>query len=188
MKRNDFATYIVYLGMIAIALLVGLLVVRPILANWNSDYGLLTVVLSVLGGAVLNSILLELGHLLGAKAGHYDVYGWTVLGISFKKDANGKTKVGFSNFEGLTGETKMSPKDIEKATSSGVILLPLVLFLLEVIGGMVMIAFSDRMVNRDALADAVWMKVVAVVVMAVGGMIFNPYDAKRSLALASFLI
>ena len=44
MKRNDFATYIVYLGMIAIALLVGLLVVRPILGNWSSDYGLLTVI------------------------------------------------------------------------------------------------------------------------------------------------
>ena len=165
MKRNDFATYIVYLGMIAIALLVGFLVVRPILGNWSSDYGLLTVILSVLGGAILNSVLLELGHLLGAKAGHYNVYGWTVLGLSFKKDANGKTKVGFSNFEGLTGETKMAPKDIEKATSSGVILLPLVLFLVEVVGGMVMIAFSDRMVNRDAMADAVWMKVVAVVVM-----------------------
>jgi hypothetical protein len=172
MKRNDFATYIVYLGMIAIALLVGFLVVRPILSNWSSDYGLLTVILSVLGGAILNSVLLELGHLLGAKAGHYNVYGWTVLGLSFKKDANGKTKVGFSNFEGLTGETKMAPKDIEKATSSGVILLPLVLFLVEVVGGMVMIAFSDRMVNRDAMADAVWMKVVAVIVMAVGGMIF----------------
>ena len=172
MKRNDFATYIVYLGMIAIALLVGFLVVRPILGNWSSDYGLLTVILSVLGGAILNSVLLELGHLLGAKAGHYNVYGWTVLGLSFKKDANGKTKVGFSNFEGLTGETKMAPKDIEKATSSGVILLPLVLFLVEVVGGMVMIAFSDRMVNRDAMADAVWMKVVAVIVMAVGGMIF----------------
>ena len=135
MKRNDFATYIVYLGMIAIALLVGFLVVRPILSNWSSDYGLLTVILSVLGGAILNSVLLELGHLLGAKAGHYNVYGWTVLGLSFKKDANGKTKVGFSNFEGLTGETKMAPKDIEKATSSGVILLPLVLFLVEVVGG-----------------------------------------------------
>ena len=50
MKRNDFATYIVYLGMIAIARLVGFLVVRPILGNWRSDYGLLTVILSVLGG------------------------------------------------------------------------------------------------------------------------------------------
>ena len=194
MKRNDFATYIVYLGMIAIALLVGFLVVRPILGNWSSDYGLLTVILSVLGGAILNSVLLELGHLLGAKAGHYNVYGWTVLGLSFKKDANGKTKVGFSNFEGLTGETKMAPKDIEKATSSGVILLPLVLFLVEVVGGMVMIAFSDRMVNRDAMADAVWMKVVAVVVMPVAGMIFLSFDlraaASRSFAricCASFL-
>ena len=56
MKRNDFATYIVYLGMIAIALLVGFLVVRPILSNWSSDYGLLTVILSVLGDPQFRSL------------------------------------------------------------------------------------------------------------------------------------
>jgi hypothetical protein len=67
MKRNDFATYIVYLGMIAIALLVGFLVVRPILSNWSSDYGLLTVILSVLGGAILNSIRWNLATYLARK-------------------------------------------------------------------------------------------------------------------------
>ena len=172
MKRNDFATFIVYVGMLAIALLVGLLVIRPILYDWSSDIKTLIVILSVLAGVLLNSILLEGGHFLGARAGHYDVYVWNVLGISFRKDSKGKTKASFASFEGLTGETKMTPQDIEKSTTSGFILIPLVFFLIEVIGGMVMIAFSERMVNRDGNANAIWMKIFAVTVMAVGGMIY----------------
>ena len=173
MKRNDFATFIVYVGMLAIALLVGLLIIRPILLEqWSSDYRILTVILSVVVGVLLNAVLLEGGHFFGAKAGHYDVYGWNVLGVNFKKDANGKTKVAFGNFEGLTGETKMAPKDIEKSTTSGFILIPLVFFLIEVIVGMVMIAISERMVNVDGKVDAIWMKVAAVTVMSIGGMIF----------------
>ncbi|MBP5091250.1 MAG: hypothetical protein J6328_01655 [Bacilli bacterium] len=172
MKRNDFAVFIVYVGILATAVLVGLLVLRPLLLAWDNEFKILVAIAAVLGGALFNALLIEVGHFLGAKAGHYDVYAWCILGLGVKKDAEGKKKFGFMNHDGLTGDTKITPKDLEKSTASGLILIPLILFLAEVIGGMVMIAFSDRGVKVDGNPNAVWMKVVAVTVMTIGGMIY----------------
>ncbi len=176
MKRNDFATILAYIGMIAIALLVGFLVIRPIILEWNSDIKLLVVILALVGGILLNAILLELGHLLGAKVGHYIVYSLCVFGITFKKDKEGKTKVTFGGFDGLTGETKISPKDIEKSTTSGLIAFPLVFFMLEVLAGVILMAVSTRLVNgvggTAADPNAVWLRIVSVIVLSTGGMIF----------------
>ena len=176
MKRNEFATILAYLGMIAIALLVGFLVIRPLLLDWSSGIKILVVILSLVVGIILNASFLELGHLLGAKAGHYTVYSFCILGLTFKKDKEGKTKFSLGGFDGLTGETKMKPNDIEKATASGLIAFPLFFYLIEVIIGVVLMAVSTRLVNgvggAQADANAVWLRIASVILLSVGGMIY----------------
>ncbi|MBO4540556.1 MAG: hypothetical protein J5736_01075 [Bacilli bacterium] len=176
MKRNDFATILAYIGMIAIALLVGFLVIRPILLDWSSDLKLLVVILSLVVGILLNSIFLELGHFLGGKAGHYLVYSVCVFGIALMKDKTGKTKLGISKYDGLTGETKLSPKDIGKASATGVIAFPLFFYLLEVLAGVILMAVSTRLVNGvggvAADPNAVWLRISSIIVLSTGGMIY----------------
>ena len=176
MKRNEFATILAYVGMLAIALLVGFLVIRPILIDWSSSNKILSVIISLVVGILINALFIELGHLLGAKVGRYEVYSFCVLGLCFKKGKEGKWKFALSNFDGLTGETKISPKDVKKATSSGIIAFPLFFYLLEVIIGVILMAVSSRLVTgaggTTADPDAVWLRIASVIVLAVGGMIY----------------
>ena len=174
MKKNDFATFIVYVGMMAIALLVGLLVLRPVIESdsWKSSAKILIVLGCIGAGVLINSLLLEVGHLLGAKMGHYKVYSWIVLGVGFRRTKEGKMKAAISGFNGLTGETKIVPNDPEKSTTSGMTLIPLVLYLVEVIVGVVLIGISDRRLNVNADYSAPWLKVFAITMMSVGGIIY----------------
>jgi len=174
MKRNDFATFIVYVGMLAIAILVGILVIRPLLVSWNSSMKILTVILSLVVAVVLNSLLIEVGHAVGAAAGRYEVYKWLVLGVGFKKDKKNKRRFTVENFNGLTGETEMRPLDKDASTPSAVTILPLLFFLVEVIVGVILIAVSNRFVNNadNPNSNMVWLHIASVIVMAVGGMIY----------------
>lgn len=172
MKKNEFATFLVYVAMLVIAVLVGFLVIRPAIAErWNSNNAIVFVIVFIIAGVIINALLLEIGHFLGAKAGHYLVVSWNVLGLSFKK-SKGKWKFGFSGFDGLTGETKIVPKDIEKSTLVGVVAIPLLLYLVEVIVCIILMAVSQRNVAFSGNSSDVWLEVFAVVLMAIGGMIY----------------
>ena len=169
MKKNDFATFLVYIGMFAIALVVGLTVIKPII---DSDYALLPLhpaiimVLGLLAGVFLNAIMLEGGHLLGAKSGKYRVLRSTVLGFSIK-DVDGKKKFAFSGFDGLVGETKIAPRDVKESTLTGFIFFPILFLFLEFIGCMVGIV-----VCQNAGATLSWLRVFLITILTVGGMIY----------------
>ena len=71
MKKNDFATIIAYVLMLGVAILMGLLVIKPVLDEFGnaingSIHYIVLVILSLMAGVVLNALLLEFGHLLGA--------------------------------------------------------------------------------------------------------------------------
>ena len=111
MKKEDISGIIVYLIIIVLAVVFGLTVLQTH-ASESTLSGfpyVLYIIGSVLAGAVVNAILFELAHVLGAKIGKYDILSVNILGLCFYK-AEGKTKVKFASFDGLTGETKIVPK------------------------------------------------------------------------------
>ena len=143
MKKEDITGLIVYLIIIALAIIFGL----TVLQTHNSESSLqgfqyvLYIIGAVVVGAVFNGILFELAHVLGAKIGKYDIISVCVLGFCFYKD-NGKTKFKFGSFDGLTGETKIVPKEgmVDKANPYPYLFFGSFFFVIEAIA--VMIIFS----------------------------------------------
>ena len=99
MKKNDVMGYVVYAIMLGGAIGVGFGMIRPLLNDTAAEElpmpGILLVLLSVLAGAVLSAIVLELGHLLGAKIGGYKVTSWNCLGLCWKRGKDDKFKFTF---------------------------------------------------------------------------------------------
>ncbi len=175
MKKNDFAIFLVYLAMMGLALLVGLVWVRPILMDYGNAINsrmpfVVLVLLSIVGAVILNAVILELGHLLGAKVGKYRVRSCIILGIG-TKTKNGKKKFGLHAFDGLTGETKLAPKDVETSSLTGVIGFPLLFLLVEVVAMVVLISVGQSLIISTDKSFA-WMQIVGIIVIGVGGMIF----------------
>lgn len=173
MKKNDMMGYLVYLLMLGGAVWVGLSFIRPVIMDSESMSGLpmpglVLVLLSVLIGVIFTALVLELGHLLGAKLGKYKVTSMTVLGIQVKRGSNGKLKVGFSNFDGITGETKIIPLDIKKSNPRHIIYMPLALFLLEVILCVVLMVIGKNVSGSGMIG----IYVLGLVILTVGCLIF----------------
>ena len=111
MKKQDISGIIVYLLIVGLALVFCFTVLREHssksglegFAYWGYIVG------AVVSGIVFNATLFELAHVLGAKVGRYEVLSVCILGLTFAK-VEGKTHVKFTNYDGLTGETKIYPK------------------------------------------------------------------------------
>ena len=164
-KKNDFATFLVYAAMFAVALLVGLLVISPAIgeANIKTTEAIVIVVVAVIVGIIFNSASLELLHMLGAVAGGYNVLSLCFLGLTFRKKGTSEKRFSFASFDGLTGETKILPKDVEKSSPGLIVFFPMLGYLLEVIILLVLSA---------CLSSIVWLPIASYVVVALGGMIF----------------
>ena len=111
MKKEDITGIIVYLIIIALAVIFGVAVLQANVRDMTIDgfpY-VMFIIGAVLGGALFNAILFELAHVIGAKIGKYDILSVNILGLCFYK-TEGKTKIKFASFDGLTGETKIVPK------------------------------------------------------------------------------
>lgn len=166
LKKNDFATFLAYIAMFAVALLVGLLVISPTIraSSLSTPESVVIVVVSVIVGVIFNSAGLELLHMLGAFSGGYQILSVCILSLTFRKRKNRKEKIfTFASFEGLTGETKVNPKDPEKSNPTGMILFPMLGYLIEVIVLLILAAVFH---------SVTWVPVGAYVVLAIGGMIF----------------
>ena len=151
MKKEDISGIIVYLIIIVLAVVFGLTVLQTH-ASESSLSGFpyaLYIIGAVLSGAIFNAILFELAHMLGAIIGKYNIISVNVLGLCFYKEDN-KTKFKFSSFDGLTGETKIVPKEgmVEKANPYPYLLFGSVFFVFEAVG--VMLAFSILRLSSDA--------------------------------------
>lgn len=176
MKKNDLMGYIVYALMLGGAVWVGLSFIRPTISDENfATYipmnGVVLVLLAVLVGVLLNAVILELGHLLGAKLGHYKVVSWTCLGIQFKRGKDDKFKGGFGPFDGITGETKVVPLDAKKSNPRQMIYMPLVLFLIEVAICVVLMSVGKSAMNAGN-GSMITVYLIALVILTVGCLIF----------------
>lgn len=111
MKKEDVSGIIVYLLILAIAVVFGITVLREHSASSNMDtfVYILFILGAILTGILFNAILFEVGHILGAKAGRYEIVSVNILGLLWYKE-EGKTKFKFSGYDGLTGETVILPK------------------------------------------------------------------------------
>lgn len=187
MKKNDSFGYLVYALMLALAVCVGFFVLR---GDFSSGASYLTmnvfllVFLSILVGVVVSALLLELGHLLGAKAGKYEVVAWICLGIGFKKNKDGKKKFFMGSYDGLTGETIVTPKDTKKSNPRFSIYFSLLFMLIEiaVLAGLLVFAMAQIKAGNTGLY---WIKPSSEVVLTIVGMILiydlfpAPLDAKN---------
>ena len=113
MKREEVVGLFVYFVILAVAIVYGLTVIRPFYAI-SSFHSVLLYALFILRalvtGILTTTICLELGHICGAKIGKYNILSVCLVGLCFHKSEN-KWKFKFSSFNGLTGETKILPKE-----------------------------------------------------------------------------
>lgn len=172
MKKNDFATFLVYVAMFGVAILVGLMAIRPIMEDFKTAFPVNPILLIFLGlivGILLNAVILEVGHVLGAKVGKYEILNCTILGACFKK-IDGKRKVVFAGFDGLTGETKVKPKDPKTSSLSAYILFPVLFLFAEFIIAMIIIVTCQTQEKENP--SIAWLHIFMITILTVGGMLF----------------
>ena len=170
MKKEDISGLIVYLFIFAFALIFGFTVLKDFAANCGLSTGVFFgyIVGAIATGVILNALLFEVGHLVGAKAGRYDILSVNILGFMFyKKDK--KTKFKFANFDGLTGETKISPKkDAKKEPNpTPFLLFGTLFFLVELVAVLVIFILFNQAEqgrkNTDLVRTAYFFLVVGVI-------------------------
>ena len=171
MKKNDFATVVAYALMFGVAILMGLLVIKPVIDEYGATINgqinnIMLVILSLVASILFNALLIEYGHRLGAKMGKYEVVSFAIFGFGWKK-VEGKKKYGFHAYNGLTGETKVIPMDAKISTPSGIVFLPLLGFIVEVIVMMVLRTVAAK--NGGTMA---WLQVFSMTFLSVGIMLF----------------
>lgn len=166
MKKENIYSIIVYLLMIGLALFIGLGIIKPVFENNAAvpmnQYGF--AILSVIIGVIVNAILLEVGHVLGALLGKYKIVSVNIFGFSLNFQDKSK-KFELKNFEGLTGETKFAPKS-NLANPKYAIIIPLVLYLLEL--GLAILSYA--LITKDNNLDLVWLSIGSIIVASIGGM------------------
>ena len=110
MRKEDVSGIIVYLLILAVAIVFGLTVLREYSNQWDSVFlYILFIFGAIASGVIFNAVMFEMAHVLGARAGRYEVLSVNILGLLWFKDGE-KTKFKFSSYDGLTGETKILPK------------------------------------------------------------------------------
>lgn len=140
MKKSDFYSYIVYLIILVGVILLGLFVVSPGIDAFNESSGasygngMAASIVSFIVTIIVLPLGYELLHLLGAKAGGYEVVSVNVLFFNVYKNQSNKWKFRFKSFDGLTGETIANPKEGKEKYSPKIMLtLPNVFLALSLI-------------------------------------------------------
>ena len=189
MKKNEMFGWIAYGAMLALVLGIGFGVIQPMIQGANDAdqvmNPILLLVLAVIASLILNALLIEVGHLLGALIGKYGIHSVNVLFFNFQKKKEGKgVSFSFRSYDGLTGETVLYPKDVEKSKPQAVVYMPLVLFFVEVVALVVWIVLCE--VGRNSgNAGLVWWEIFAIAALTVGGMLYlydifpAPLDSKN---------
>lgn len=157
MRKEDFYTLIVYALMFVIALFIGLQIVQPALSDLGyfalgDQYTFASIVIVV--GIVVNVVLIELGHVLGALIGGYRILSINVLGLCIYRTQE-KWKFGFKSFQGLTGETRILAKK-ENASPRLHLFGPSLMVLTEFVVAILLYVFtrSDQIIHHGALIVA----------------------------------
>lgn len=93
MTKDDGFTIIVYAIMLVAAIFIGTQIIGPALSDLNLStsgerYGF--AIIAIVLGALLSSIIFEVGHLIGAKLGGYMILSINIWGLSiYREGKNG---------------------------------------------------------------------------------------------------
>ena len=174
MKKEDLSGLLVYLLIFGFAIVFGLTVLRDYASHSGMSTGpfLGYIVAAIVTGVVFNALLFELGHILGAKLGRYDILSINVLGFMFYKKDN-KTKFKFGNFEGLTGETRIKPKENAKKEPNPTpyLLFGTLFFLIEIIAVIILFVSLNQLAQGDKTTSEARVAYYFLVVGVIGFMI-----------------
>ena len=182
MKKEDFTGMVVYLLMIAIAVIFGFTVLKEYAGvSGMGNLFMLFVLGGILVGIILSALVIEFGHIVGAKVSGYDIELVTILGFCFYKN-EGKRKFKFSEFDGLTGETKIRLKKDGKDNPNPVPYLlfgPLFLFILLIISIVLFITFN-RLAGAQRGGDLARAAYFILIIGVIGAMvlIYNIFPAQ----------
>ncbi len=174
MKKEDVTSFIVYILMILIALLLGFTFISNMFKEYNSTFGssalnpYVFAIISIVLAVLVNAIGLEVGHIIGGKIGGYTIASVNILGFCFYKAA-GKFKFKFKDFDGLTGETILAPKS-EKANPKPYVWFPLLFYFVELI---VCIIFNSLGQNSSITLHHnafVWLGTAAMIFITIASM------------------
>ena len=189
MKKEDIVSLLVYALMIVIAVMVGLFIVGPLMGNFTfigaSDEGPLKIFLAlglVIAAIIFNVILLELGHMIGARMSGYKFFSVNMLGLCFYK-LNNRWKVKFKSFDGLTGETKIKPIK-EDASPRWYSLMPLIFYLIEALILMIVYYVLKGIIGEEYYSatnrSLLLLCVTCILFVTIGGMLtlYNIFPAK----------
>ena len=169
MKKEDIVGFIVYLIIFAFAIVFGLLVLREHAshAGLETPLYLAYILGAILTGVLLNAILFELGHVIGAKVGGYKILSVNVLGFMFFFDGS-KKKFRIKNYDGLTGETRISPVEGKKNNPNSYLIFPSLFFTLEAIA---LIALFNILNGPEHTTTQMNIAYFLLVILVVGAMI-----------------
>lgn len=179
MSKEDVVSLIVYTMMIAIAAIIGFAVISPSLQGVSSINGMQItsfLILSLIIAVLVQVLLFEVGHVLGAKMGKYKIISLNVLGFCFYKAYEEETKkyrVKFKfpkAFDGLTGETLIVPEN-EKSNPIPFVWAPLFFYAIEV--ALLVLAYSlisDKVKGQQN--PLMFLKYFQLILVTVGGMLF----------------
>ncbi len=173
MKKEDIASLIVYVLMIALALIIGFTLVSGMFRSYNQAFGstflnpYIFAILTIVVGILINALGLELGHVLGALAGGYSIVSFNVFGFCWAKK-DGKFKFSFKDFDGLTGETTIAPKK-EKANPKLYVWFPLFLYVIELIVCVVLYTLGSNK-GIDQTSPLIPLGTAAIIVVTLSSM------------------
>ncbi len=175
MKKEDLTAVIVYIFILAIALLFGLTVLQARAGQtYLGDMFVVYVIGGVISGLVFNAVIFELAHLVGAKIGGYHVASLNILGLCWYK-LNDRIKFKFASFDGLTGETKIYPKANHKKepNPTAFLLFGSLFYVIEVIA----VAFLFIVATKTGeLSATIWDVAYFFVIFAFIGLLILLYN------------
>lgn len=169
MKKEDITGILVYALIVALAVVFGLTVLKE--HSYRSHLGnfyFLFILGAIAAGAIFNAVLFELAHIIGAKVGGYKILSVNILGLLFSF-VPGTKKFSFKGYDGLTGETKIVPKDNLKkeANPRPYLLFGSLFFILEFIVLFFLFNFFRKSENTGLVNAGYFMLVVGTI----GGLI-----------------
>ena len=171
MKKQDIAGIIVYIIILALAAVFGLVVIREFSSKSNLDTlpFIFLVAGAIISGVIINSILYEVAHIIGAKIGGYLITSVSVLGFTFAKEAKG-WRFRFASFDGLTGETKIIPNTKRKKPANPIpyLVAGTIVYAIEVV---VVVLLFSIFTREGASFAANNIAYFLIIFMAVGGII-----------------
>lgn len=170
MKKESIISTVFLLIVLGVAIVMGLTVVSDAFTRlYELDEKLspilFTLVVLILG-FVVNIVLMELAHVIGAKVGKCKVVSMNCYYLCLKKTKTG-WKLGFADFDGLTGETKIIKT--ERSKLNAYVWMPIVFYAAELAGCIVLYSAGQ---NAEGQSPLKWLAIAALLWIILSSILF----------------